>query len=935
MRRWYARGAIVCALVAGCAAPPREQVRTMKAMEEQTVAVVYDPKGSDKREALQAYRAFLEVAPDDARRMHAMRRIADLQLAISEEGVPDVATAARGAGANGFATAARLYRELLQTYPDYPDVDGVLYQLARAYDDVGDSEQALRNLTRLTKEYPDSPLWVEAQFRRGEMLFVQRRYGEADQAYQAVIRVGGRDSTFYEQALYKHGWSLFKQRQFEPALDAFMAVLDGQLAYSGQSAEFVTLGALSRTEREVVEDTLRVVSLIFSYQDGPRTATAYFSRHPGHSYEHLVFEGLGQLYIDKERYTDAANTFNTFVERHPGHALAPRFSIRAYEVYESAGFRDLAFQGKQDFLKRYGPRSPFWKTHEISGMPVVAQHLAEEMILMAQYYHAAAQKTHQSADYRTAAQWYRDYLSFFPQDARAPELKFLLAELLFEDKQYLEAIEYYEQAAYGEPAYAKPAEAGYAALLAYKRYIKQLTEDADRRVWRTRAVDSALRFAERFPAHPQAVPVLTQAAEELFAMGEAPRAMDIATRVIKYVPPAPAAERRTAWTVIGHVNFDNGNYAQAETAYQRALLLYAPDDKARTPILERLAASIYKQGEAAREQGDLAGAAALFLRVPQLAAGASIVATAQYDAAAAFIAAQRWDSAIAVLEPFRREHPDSRWQEDVTRKLAVAYQQSGRLSQAAAEYQRLGQGGDETVARDALWQAAELFDQGKQPQQSMNAYQRYLSRFPQPFDRAMEARRRLADTAGALGDASRRRYWLQEIVDADAKAGAQRTDFSHTLAAQAALELAGSLREEYARQTLVIPLDQSLKVKKAAMQKALDAYGKAAEFGIAAVTTAATYHIGDLYFDFSRALLDSQRPRELSSEELEQYDTLLEEQAYPFEEEAIKLHEVNYRRVKEGTYDEWVKASIAQLGELLPVRYGKHERMVPLVESIQ
>ena len=932
MRRRYATGAILCALVAGCATPPREQVRTMKAMEEQTVAVVYDPKGSDKREALQAYRAFLEVAPDDARRMHAMRRIADLQLAIAEESAP---AAGRRADANGFATAARLYRELLQTYPDYPDVDGVLYQLARAYDDVGDNGQALQYLTRLTKEHPNSPLWVEAQFRRGEMLFVQRHYGEADQAYQSVIRIGGRDSTFYEQALYKHGWSLFKQRQFEPALDAFMSVLDAQLAYSGQSAEFVTLGALSRTERELVEDTLRVVSLIFSYQDGPRTATAYFAGHPGHPYEHLVFEGLGQLYIDKERYTDAALTFDTFVERHPGHALAPRFSIRAYEVYERAGFSALAFQGKQDFLKRYGPRSAFWKTHEIAGMPVVSQRLAEEMIHMAQYYHATAQKTHRSADYDIAAQWYRDYLSFFPQDARAPELKFLLAELLFEDKQYLEAIERYEQAAYGEPSYARPAEAGYAALLAYDRYLAQLPQDADRRLWRTRAVDSALRFAERFPTHPQAVPVLTKAAEELFAMGEAPRAVDIATRVIKYIPPAPAGARRTAWTVIGHVNFDGGNYAQAETAYQRALLLYAPDDKARAPILERLAASIYKQGEAAREQGDLAGAAAQFLRVPQLAAGASIVATAQYDAAAAYIAAQLWDRAIAVLEPFRRDHPGSRWQEDVTRKLAVAYQQSGRLSQAAAEYQRLGQGGDEAVARDALWQAAELFDQGKQPEQSMIAYQRYLTRFPQPFERAMEARRRLADTAGALGDAARRRYWLQEIVDADARAGAQRTDFSHTLAAKSSLELAASLREEYARQALVIPLDRSLKVKKAAMQKALDAYGKAAEFGIAEVTTAATYHIGDLYFDFSRALLDSQRPGELSAEELEQYDTLLEEQAYPFEEEAIKLHEVNFRRLKEGAYDEWVKASIAQLGELLPVRYGKHERMVPLVESIQ
>jgi hypothetical protein len=81
-----------------------------------------------------------------------------------------------------------------------------------------------------------------------------------------------------------------------------------------------------------------------------------------------------------------------------------------------------------------------------------------------------------------------------------------------------------------------------------------------------------------------------------------------------------------------------------------------------------------------------------------------------------------------------------------------------------------------------------------------------------------------------------------------------------------------------------------------------------------------------LYHDFSKALLGSQRPKGLKGEELEQYNVLLEEQAYPFEEKAIELHEINVRRVPTGIYDQWVKKSITALGQLRPVRYAKTEK---------
>ena len=104
---------------------------------------------------------------------------------------------------------------------------------------------------------------------------------------------------------------------------------------------------------------------------------------------------------------------------------------------------------------------------------------------------------------------------------------------------------------------------------------------------------------------------------------------------------------------------------------------------------------------------------------------------------------------------------------------------------------------------------------------------------------------------------------------------------------------------------------------------------------MAEFSTAATYEIGDLYAVLSQDILASDRPQGLSELELEQYEILLEEQAFPFEEQAIEVHEVNVQRVTEGLYDEWVRRSFASLAALMPVRYAKQEYAEPYVDALQ
>ena len=108
-------------------------------------------------------------------------------------------------------------------------------------------------------------------------------------------------------------------------------------------------------------------------------------------------------------------------------------------------------------------------------------------------------------------------------------------------------------------------------------------------------------------------------------------------------------------------------------------------------IVERLAASIYKQGELKSKSGDSAAAVDDFLRVSALAPTSKVRANADFDAGALLIKDKQWDRAIVVLEGFRRNFPQSPLQADVTRDLAVAYTESNHPGQAAVEFEQIAQ----------------------------------------------------------------------------------------------------------------------------------------------------------------------------------------------------------------------------------------------------
>ncbi|MGO8857100.1 MAG: tetratricopeptide repeat protein [Steroidobacteraceae bacterium] len=908
---------------------------TIKDLEGQQVDVNSNPpQGIDTNKAMDSYRRFLDLnAGDAALRAEALRRLGDLNLESSEsERIERELVTNEGLRAT---EAIHLYSALLKTYPKYERNDAVLYQLARAYELNAQPDKALASLDQLVASYPSSHYIDEVQFRRGELLFSSKSYPAAQAAYEAVVKIGPT-SAYYNQSLYKHGWSLFKQGENERSLESFAGVLDSVLVSKRGPSELVEIETLSRPNRELVEDTFRVMSITFSYLDGSKTIDDFVKRRKPRPYTYLLYARLGDLYIEKERYTDAADVYRAFVSQDGNNEKAPQLQMLAIDAYSKGGFPQLVLQGKKEFVEAYSFGTPFWQKRTPHSEPVVVAELKTNLKDVAQYYHAQAQRTKNLSDYQEAAKWYRSFISSFPDDPECPATNFLLAETLFESKQYLEAGEEYEHTAYGYGAHEKAGAAGYAALVAYGKQEESLSGDAKAKM-HARGVDSSLKFAGAFPFHPETAQVLTRAAADLYAAKDYPRAVTAAQALLARQPPVDAPKQRIAWTVIANSEFEQGEFAKAETGYNSAQALMPVNDPERPVIVERLAAAIYKQGEQKNKAGDSAGAVDDFLRVAKEAPTSKVRANADFDAGALLITEKQWDRAIVVLEGFRRNFPQSPLQPDVTRKLAVAYSESNHPGPAAQEFEQIAAAPGETpdVQREATLRAAELYDTAGNTAKSKAMLEAFVKRFPQPLNPAMEARNKLSAIAARSGDLGGRDYWLKEIIAADRSAGAARTDRSRALAAKATLTLAAPAREEFVRIKLVAPLKKSLAEKRKAMEAALKAYTQAADYQVSDVTTAATFESAELYRQLGKDLMSSERPKNLSKDELEQYDVLLEEQAFPFEEKAIKLHEVNTARTKDGTYDEWVQKSFAALAQLNPGRYGKVELGEPLVESIR
>jgi len=906
-----------------------------RAPELRTPAVVLPaPERAARPDAAPTRPAVPVPAPDRAGESQT-----DFEKRAAQTHAPAYARAEKGLveGADdlervGALEAIELYKKLLKDYPTYESRDQVLYQMSRAYEELGRIDEAVQVMGRLAKEHPHSRYIDEVQFRRGEYFFTRRRYQDAGEAYGSVVAVGA-SSSYYQLALYKLGWSSYKQELYDQALGRFIALLDYKVS---TGYDFARAG--DKAEQKRMDDTFRVISLSFSNLGGAGSATEYFTRHGKRGYEDIVYSNLAEFYFEKHRYSDAAATYTAFIDRDPFHTVSPKFQMRIIEIHFTGGFPSLVIEAKKRFAEKYGVKADYWQHFAQSSRPEVLAWLKTNLKDLAGHYHALYQSPKQikekTTNFEEALRWYREFIASFPKDLDTPPVNYLLADLYLENRSFDRAASEYEKTAYDYPLHKKSSQAGYAAIYAWRQHHAGVAADAEPRVM-NEIVRSSIRFADAYPEHEKAAIVLGSAADDLYARKDYERAAAVAHKLTGAFPLADADLLRQAWLVAGHACYELRRYGESETAYVKLLELLPAKDKSRDARIENLAAAIYKQGEEANARKDYNAAAEHFLRVGHLAPTSKIRANAEYDATAAMMQLKRWKMAAVLLVRFRTLFPGHALQIDVTRKLAYAYREDGQFALAADEYERMERESTEyDIRREALLIAAEMREKDWNTSLRLAVYRRYAEQFPHPVEPNVETHNKIADLLKKNNDQEGYLAELRQIVVLDAGAGSERTPRTRVIAAQAALVLAEPAFGRFAEVKLTEPFEANLGKKKELMKVATQQFNALIDYEVGDVTAAAAFYLAEIYAGFSKDLKESQRPARLNALEREEYDLAIEEQAYPFEEKAIATYQSNLELISRGVYNEWIEKSLQRLVKLIPARYDKTEEGSPLITSL-
>ena len=881
----------------------------------------------DPEEVLALYRSVLDQLRSKKQNHFVARRIAELEMEQAElaliEGVVEAP----------YKTAIQSLERLLLEEQSARELTLIRYQLAHAYDQSGEPAKSLQHLNETIAGSEESDFVLEALFRRGEINFSAERHLEAALDYGVVSQAKGK---YQLHAFYMLGWARFKQGDLDRALTAFVSAIEYIL---GNAQAQQRPGSY----KELLTDVTRISVITLDYLDGVETLAITMANADKPEWQVHLYQALGDWYRDKGRFQDSADTWITFIARNPFDLQAPRISLEIIETYRDAGFISEIEPLKGDFIERYDKSSEFYSRHGDESFSTYQQPLLDFLDESTARAHARAQETQVEADFLTAAARYERWLVNFSGHERSGEIQFLLAEALSDGGAIQASIHAYRKVVYLYHEFERSRESAYAIVLGLESLSPGTIGSMSQEMSQEKLYAS-LYFANTYPLDIRVPAIRVNTAKMLFDLSRFQEAAELAQIVIDAADTVKAATDktqetatvellRTAVLISGHSRFELGEYALAEVAYRELLETNSADKELR----ERLLASVFKQAEKSEASGDIQQTIWHFQRLSEIDRMSPLAIDASYDVAGFYEQLHDYASAARQLEDFRQKYPAHPVVADIPKRLVSLYESMSMPGPAARELLAMhaSQNFDRETQRQALYRAAELFLVANNTEMALDTFRNYAHKFQSPFGVRMEAMQQMDTLYQLKGESQKRRFWLRKKVDAFNRAGPeQHNDRTRFLAADAAFILAADKLAQFEAARLKLPLNRSLKKKSKMMKQTVKAFEQVADYGVAVFVSGSTFQVGSVYQSLAKSIIDSDRPPNLNELELEQYEILLEEQAFPFEEQAISIHKANLEQGWSIGWDDWVDASLRELDELYPGRFRRTELGVAYVKSL-
>src|SRR5262244_806660 len=650
-----------------------------------------------------------------------IRGLATKDVALQEKSKKEKAALMVQRDANA-KLAVNQYTQIVQKYRDYPRTDEVLFFLAHNLMDLNEEKKALIAYGKLVKDYPKSRFVPDAYLAFGEYYFNNSK-GRRDwllkalEAYKSAANYP--ESAIYGFALYKQGWCHFNLTDYARAMDLFKAtVLYGE--FQGALALEKQGGAKGKNTliREARNDYVR------AYERGngrPEDAKANFSTVASNPDDRFgMMELLANLYYDAGKDREAALAYSFLIKEKPLIAKTPDWQSRIVDCVLRAGDKKQTVAQIRKLVKVIGDveKSGNIKTDSDKKFMASAKDRSERTLSnIAVNWHNEGRKTRDDDTFEYANEVYADYLTLFPQNPKAYDLRFYWAELLNDYlRKYPEASEQYTKVVMQDGAKldAKPpgkpgkwlSNAAFDAVYAADEVVRRAEQKGELKPpsgadlktvvplapQRKVLIDACERYLKYLPKGEKRVEVEYKAAKLYYDHHRYDEAVFRFSEIALTAPDHKFDNGDRAGEIAANLVLDSYNaLADYKKVNEWARRFYANDKLATGKFKDDLAKVIeqssFKLVSQLEEKKDYAAAAQAYLDFVKDFPKTQIADKALYNASTDFYRAHMLEKALAARELLFRNYPHSPLVPACQLANAEGYEAIGDFEHAAEAYE--------------------------------------------------------------------------------------------------------------------------------------------------------------------------------------------------------------------------------------------------------
>jgi cellulose synthase operon protein C len=672
--------------------------------------------------------------------------------------------------AANYEEAQVIYKEILGQYPNYARLDEVLYRLGRGLMEAGKGAEAVKHLTQLVGNYPNSKYLPEAYLSLGEFYFDKNIFGAAKDNYNKVLTFP--KYSFYDYAMYKLGWVHYNEQAYRESVETFKKVVER----SGEKLGF---------QNQAIND---LIVAFAELDNGWIEARDYFLKMRDKEFTYQKMASMASYLETKGKDDDAVAVYEWFLKERPDDKKVPEW-MESIIVAKKKDVNNLEETEKtmNRFIAYLSPEGTWAQKNKAEeGSMSNAELLTESSLaFLATFYHQRAQQKSQQPDYVKAAGYYEQFVKRFPNKPASFDMNFFLGEIyLFnlnrlEDaaKQYQKVVDLFKnnqipEGIKKEDADAIVKDAAYAVVQSYNELVKNnhpdsilmtMAKAAETRggVYRTdkeNSVDTSkpipeeelkpldlLKYEEGFvkasdqwsELYPKddITPTIDYVAAEVYkSRKQYDRCIPRYESIIKNAPKHKYASFAGASLLDANYRLRRWDDVERWARYMldNKIFEVTPADG----LKQTIAFAINERSRELKAKGETEKAAIELVRLAEEFPKSELAPGALFNAAAIYEGGEQITKAVETYERVVKTYPTSEQASAALFVMGAIFESRVDFERAAGYFERLGTKEYSTRenASDAVLNAAVLREQLGQWDKAIETYEKYIALYPAKED---------------------------------------------------------------------------------------------------------------------------------------------------------------------------------------------------------